>query len=264
MKDRLGKYKKYIEFTIEELNKLPKSRREAITLGEKFYFNGNLCKYKHLSPRRRDAKCRKCVNLRENKKYHENSLHKNKIKIIDVPKLTKSINIYSKKEAILNNKRFYLTKCSKCHESKMLHDIKSRKAGCILCIRKYANEYAKKNYTSKPKKEETSNTIENILYVGAKQRAKRRNLDFNIQLSDIIIPKNCPIFGTPIKLFLEDMSQSNISRANSPSLDRIDSTKGYVKNNIIVLSYRANIVKGNGTAIEHRKIAQWMQQNLNN
>ena len=62
MKDRLGKYKKYIEFTIEELNKLPKSRREAITLGEKFYFNGNLCKYKHLSPRRRDAKCRKCVN----------------------------------------------------------------------------------------------------------------------------------------------------------------------------------------------------------
>ena len=97
----------------------------------------------------------------------------------------------------------------------------------------------------------------------AKQRAKKKNIDFNIELSDIFIPEYCPIFNIPIKLYLEDMSQSNSSRANTPSLDRIDSKKGYVKNNIIVISYRANIVKGQGTAMEHKKIAQWMKQKLN-
>lgn len=262
-KDRTGKYIGDAEFTLEELNKLPKSRREAMILGERFYFNGNLCKYNHLSPRRTDSKCRECVTIRDNKRYQIIAKKLNKSKIRDITELTKSVKNYSKQEAISNNERYYFTNCSKCLQNEMLHDTSTKKAGCIKCIREYSRDHARKKFIPKPKKKEKYNTIENILFMRAKQRAKKKNLDFNIELSDIFIPEYCPILNTPIKLYLEDMSQSNVSRANSPSLDRIDSKKGYVKNNIIVISYRANIVKGQGTAIEHKKIAQWMKKKIN-
>ena len=69
MKDSIGRYSKDHVFTLEELEKLPKTRREAMVKGERFYFNGNLCKHNHLSPRRTDSKCRQCVTERDNAKY---------------------------------------------------------------------------------------------------------------------------------------------------------------------------------------------------
>jgi hypothetical protein len=40
------------------------------------------------------------------------------------------------------------------------------------------------------------------------------------------------------------------STASSPSLDRIDSSKGYVKGNVRVISHRANLLKNNATVEE--------------
>jgi len=37
---------------------------------------------------------------------------------------------------------------------------------------------------------------------------------------------------------------------NSPSLDRIDNSKGYVKGNVIVVSWRYNSLKKDGTPAE--------------
>jgi hypothetical protein len=48
---------------------------------------------------------------------------------------------------------------------------------------------------------------------------------------------------------------------NSPSLDRIDSKKGYIKNNIKMISNKANIMKLNGTANEHIQIAMYIRDN---
>lgn len=40
------------------------------------------------------------------------------------------------------------------------------------------------------------------------------------------------------------------------SLDRVDPAKGYVKGNVWIVGYRANLVKNDGTAEEHELIAR--------
>lgn len=98
--------------------------------------------------------------------------------------------------------------------------------------------------------------LEKRMLASAKERAKRKGLDFNIELSDIIIPKLCPILG--IELFKGETKV----RKNSPSLDRIDSTKGYIKGNIQVISNLANTMKNNATEEELIAFSKYMLSNL--
>jgi len=84
-----------------------------------------------------------------------------------------------------------------------------------------------------------------IILAQAKSRAKRDGLEFSLKEEDIIIPTHCPILGIPIK--------RNIGSGfhkDSPSLDRIDNTKGYTKNNIRIISNRANLLKCDATLEE--------------
>jgi len=46
---------------------------------------------------------------------------------------------------------------------------------------------------------------------------------------------------------------------NSPSLDRIDNSKGYVPGNIAVISMRANMIKNNATLAELKAIVAYME-----
>ena len=64
----------------------------------------------------------------------------------------------------------------------------------------------------------------NKLWIGAaKQRAKEKGTEFSITESDLTIPEFCPILGIPL------IRVGTIATDNSPSIDRIDSTKGYIK-----------------------------------
>jgi hypothetical protein len=71
---------------------------------------------------------------------------------------------------------------------------------------------------------------------------------FNLELADIVVPTECPVLGIPIIPFCGKFAP------NSPSIDRIDSSKGYTKDNIIVVSFRANCIKNNATVEELEKI----------
>lgn len=46
-------------------------------------------------------------------------------------------------------------------------------------------------------------------------------------------------------------------RPDSPTLDRLDNTKGYVRGNVIVVSYRANRLKSDATIYELRRLAEF-------
>ena len=91
-----------------------------------------------------------------------------------------------------------------------------------------------RNYTPNDKQKE--------IYDRAKKNAKKRNLDFNLKKEDIIIPTICPYLGIEL-LYNKQENQLN----NYYSIDRIDSSKGYVKENIQIISLLANTMKNNAT-----------------
>jgi len=92
----------------------------------------------------------------------------------------------------------------------------------------------------------------------AKQRSKELGRDFNIEVSDIVIPDVCPVLGIPLNM---NCGRSGAYR-NSPSLDRIDNTKGYVKGNIQVISQLANAMKCHASNEELHRFAQWILSNI--
>jgi hypothetical protein len=86
----------------------------------------------------------------------------------------------------------------------------------------------------------------NLLLRAARRRAKDRNLDFNLELSDIVIPTHCPYLGVELITYAPRGS----SRTHVITLDRIDNSKGYIKGNIEVISHKANTMKSNATKEE--------------
>jgi hypothetical protein len=67
-----------------------------------------------------------------------------------------------------------------------------------------------------------------MLWMTAKNRAQRKGVDFTIKPTDIVIPDLCPVFGIKLNNIWGGRNMTNGSRANAPSLDRIDPRKGYV------------------------------------
>ncbi|MFA5142511.1 MAG: hypothetical protein WC471_06100 [Candidatus Woesearchaeota archaeon] len=76
-------------------------------------------------------------------------------------------------------------------------------------------------------------------------------------LATFVVPDNCPMLG--IQLNYDGTGGEGWSREdNSPSIDRINSTLGYTKENIQIISWRANRIKNDSTPEELMMIAQYM------
>ena len=81
----------------------------------------------------------------------------------------------------------------------------------------------------------------------AQKRALKYGYDFDLEDSDIIIPEKCPILEVPFVLG----SKGNYEY--TPTIDRVDNNKGYTKDNIQVISKKANSMK-NSASLEELKI----------
>ncbi len=75
----------------------------------------------------------------------------------------------------------------------------------------------------------------------AQQRSKELNRECNIISEDIKLNTICPYLNIPINY------NNNVASFDSPSLDRIDNSKGYTKDNIQVISHLANSMKSYAT-----------------
>ena len=80
--------------------------------------------------------------------------------------------------------------------------------------------------------------------MGAKSRAKRKGIEFNIEDSDVVVPSICPLLNIPL------IPGTQKDYEQTPSVDRIDPSKGYIKGNVWVISKRANTMKNNATKEE--------------
>lgn len=87
-----------------------------------------------------------------------------------------------------------------------------------------------------------------------KANAIRNGFEFTVDFGELVFPTHCPILGIELDYFAENRAE------NTVSFDRIDSSKGYVAGNVVVISWRANRIKNDGTADEHQKIADFLYQ----
>lgn len=82
---------------------------------------------------------------------------------------------------------------------------------------------------------------EKWLWNQARKRARDKGLEFTLLVSDIKIPEYCPIMGEKLEYIPKGFHEY------SPSIDRIDSSKGYTIDNIQIISSLANRMKWNAT-----------------
>lgn len=91
----------------------------------------------------------------------------------------------------------------------------------------------------------------------AKMRAALKGLDFALTSDyiELITPDNCPVFNEPF-LFVGN----KVMKPFSASLDRLDSTKGYIPGNVVVISMKANSIKNAYGSKELMAVATWLKQ----
>ncbi len=91
----------------------------------------------------------------------------------------------------------------------------------------------------------------------AKTRASAAGIKFELDKDYVnsITPDFCPVFGTPF-VFVGN----RVMTPESPSLDRIVPSLGYVKGNVIVISVKANAIKSAYTAKDIQKVATWLEK----
>lgn len=155
-----------------------------------------------------------------------------------------------------------LKKCTKCLIEKDLSQYSKDKGGvggfcywCKTCASASSLAYHNRHKTrikKRNKEYKESNPIKYLVWC-ARYRAKNHNEEFSITEDDISMPNECPILKIP--LFM-----GPLHNPNSPSIDRIDNGKGYIKGNVHVVSYRANVLKRDASVEELALLSKWINK----
>ena len=114
------------------------------------------------------------------------------------------------------------------------------RADCRTCYNKY---YRDNNHRY----------LKASMVYDAKERAKKKNMDFNLVKKDIHFPEVCPVFNIKLEHGRKDWK-------NSPTIDRIDNTKGYLIDNCIVVSCLANTIKNSATPKQILKVGNFYKK----
>ena len=92
----------------------------------------------------------------------------------------------------------------------------------------------------------------------SRSRAKEKNRENTLVMQDLkeLFPVDgkCPVFGFNLEW------NGNGFRETSPSIDRIDSSRGYTKDNIQIISWKANRIKGYATVEDLETVLAYLKQ----
>ena len=148
----------------------------------------------------------------------------------------------STKEWYQNNKEQVKAKAKQYYhdnKEKVLEDVKKYREANRPKIQEKGREYYRRK-------------LKNRLLNSARARSRKYGYEFNLTEADIILPKYCPLLG--IEMFVTESRKG--SKHSSFSLDRIDSSKGYTKDNVWVISHMANSMKSDSNYEDFKKMAE--------
>lgn len=95
--------------------------------------------------------------------------------------------------------------------------------------------------------------LKRLKYHNKRSNAKAKGHIFTVLFSEVEFPTHCPVFGIELDYYAEKMQE------NSVSFDAVKPELGYVVGNVVVMSWRANRIKNDGTPEEHRRIADFVE-----
>jgi Zn-finger protein len=147
---------------------------------------------------------------------------------------------------------------------------------CASCNKQLSKSMFKTSYSSK---DGLTYTCKNCILINnntktnqlrrmlrsAKERSLEKNMSFDLDLEFLESLSNiniCPAFKTKLEWeYIPERHSTHKNKDNRPSLDRIDSSKAYTKDNVKIISWRANKLK-NESSIEELKML--LEYTLNN
>ena len=153
--------------------------------------------------------------------------------------------------------------CQKCKSCKSIIDKKYREK-----TKNKRRNYNSKYYASHKERFQNYNERRRELHRedprirmrgGAKPRAKEKGIEFDLPTYKDLpkCPDKCPILGIPL---IVGSGKKGGGTNNSPSLDRIDNNKGYIKGNIQIISRKANQMKNNANFEDIRRLYLFMKK----
>lgn len=153
----------------------------------------------------------------------------------------------------------------KSEEDKKAHRLRYKERAVELNKEWEANNRERRNQTSREyyhrtKQSRSQNQPQKRLLAYSRARAKAKQLEHNLELSDIVIPEVCPVLGIPLEPRLIVGDKTTKALPNAPSLDRVDNSKGYVKGNVQVISFQANALKNSNTLETLELLIKYMSQ----
>lgn len=195
---------------------------------------------------------KKCINCQEIKEITEFSFRKDRDKFRNQCRCCQNNQKYHRPYPQIVKPPQGYKFCKICKEIKTIQEFYYGFRECKKCVSVRRSKNKEENQKKSRIYREAH--CDKLIFNAAKNRAKNNNLNFNLTLDDIIIPKICPVLGIEIKI-----SNGNFSD-NSPTLDRIIMERGYVKGNVMVISWRANRLKNNGTIKDFEQIIDYMKK----
>lgn len=95
----------------------------------------------------------------------------------------------------------------------------------------------------------------------ARQNARKKGREFSITVDDLVWNTVCPVLGIPLNY--GKPSDGRNHSFDSPSIDRTDASKDYVKGNVVIMSWRANRIKTDASINELSKLISYLTKEEN-
>lgn len=152
--------------------------------------------------------------------------------------------------------------CSKCKVEKPLNEFydnprHGKDTYCKVCrvaynkSRKDLNNTRRRDRNStepeyrekvcKGRRDSHKRNLEVAMLGRARNRAIKLGVGFDLEIGDLVIPDICPLLEVPI------VPGEKGNYFSTPSVDRVNNSKGYTKDNIRIISMLANSMKSSAT-----------------